>query len=209
LTGPELNIPENAVLSILVLDFDTLACEETSATDFGQAGCRIRATRHRRVGKTLGLRIAGYAQMVKARIAKVDGEDALVEYEFADPDNEEKRSERRRKVSIPAFVSSRASQEGFSCEIVDASPSGCRLASPKLTALAEDIQLQIPGLDLPVNGRIAWRSPGLAGVRLIWQFASGKTVETERFRPPDLGEKAGARAKRKSDSSGFGVKRNR
>lgn len=206
---PELDIPENAVLSILVLDFDTLACEETSATDFSQTGCRIRSCGHTEIGKTLGLRIAGFAQMIKASIVQAAGNDVVVRYEFSDRDTFEKRSERRRKVSIPAFVSGKTSQEGISCEIVDASPSGCRLLSGKLKGLPADIRLQIPGLDLPVTGRIVWRTEDLAGVRLIWQFAGSGATAEKRIRPPDLAEKTGAGSARKADSSGFGVRRNR
>jgi hypothetical protein len=204
-----MNIPEGAVLHILVLDFDTLACEETSASEFSRTGCRIQSTRHKEIGKTLGLRIAGYEQMVKARISGIGAGDIAVHYEFADSETSEKRSERRRKVSIPAFVSGKTSQEGVSCEIIDASPSGCRLSSLKLQGLPADIQLQIPGLDLPVNGKIVWRAEGLAGVKLLWQFARGARKGQERIRPPGLAEKAGAKSQRKADSSGFGVRRNR
>lgn len=209
MTGPELNIPADAVLQILVLDFDTLACEETSASDFGGKGCRVRTTKHRDIGKTLGLRIAGYEHMIKARIAEVGDGEISVRFEFEESSSVEKRSERRRKVSIPAWVSGQNSKDGQRCEIVDASPSGCRLASQKLQGLPSDIELQIPGLDLPVAGRIVWRSADFAGVRLIWRFAGGREPEEKRFKPPDLAGKAGIKPKHKGDSSGFGVKRKR
>jgi hypothetical protein len=210
LTGPELNIPEHAVLHILVLDFDTLACEETSASGFSRNGCRVQSSKHRRIGKTLGLRIAGFDQMVKARVAEISGADVVVRFEFDEGENSEKRSERRRKVSIPAWVSAQNSREGLRCEIVDASPSGCRLASYQLEGLPSDIKLQIAGLDLPVVGKIVWRSPEYAGVKLIWKFTSSKEFDEKRFRPPPpLAEKASAKPSRKSDSSGFGVKRSK
>lgn len=209
MTGPELNIPEHAVLHILVLDFDTLGCEETSASGFSRNGCRVLSTRHRNVGKTLGLRIAGFDQMVKARIAEVSGNDVIVRFEFDEAENTEKRKERRRRVSIPAWVSGQNSREGLRCEIVDASPSGCRLASHKLQALPADIQLQIAGLDLPVVGKIMWRSPEYAGVKLIWKFTSSKEFEEKRIRPPALVDKTNSSAKRRADSSGFGVRRSK
>lgn len=207
LTGPELNIPEHAVLHILVLDFDTLACEETSASNFNKRGCKVQSSKHRQVGKTLGLRIAGFDQMVKARVSEVAGPEIVVRFEFDEGDISEKRSERRRKVSIPAWVSGRNSRDGVRCEIVDASPSGCRLASHNLQILPADIQLQIAGLDLPVTGKIMWRSPDFAGVKLIWRFTSSKEFEEKRIRPPALSEKTGRAAKRRSDNSGFGVRR--
>ncbi|GAB4577079.1 MAG: hypothetical protein Tsb0019_04310 [Roseibium sp.] len=211
MTGSELNIPEHAVLHILVLDFETLGCEETSASGFSRRGCRVLSTKHRHVGKTLGLRIAGFDQMVKARVSEVNGNDIVVRFEFDEAENTEKRSERRRRVSIPAWVSGQNSREGMRCEIVDASPSGCRLASHKLEALPVDIQLQIAGLDLPVVGKIVWRSPEYAGVKLIWKFTSSKEFEEKRVRPPDLAEKtgAGSAAKRRGDNSGFGVRRSK
>ncbi|MHA7774164.1 PilZ domain-containing protein [Roseibium sp. M-1] len=207
--GPELNIPENAVLQILVLDFDTLACEETSASGFSNRGCRVQTTRHRNIGKTLGLRLAGYEHMIKARIEKVGDNEVFVRFEFEESGPVEKRSERRRKVSIPAWVSAQNSKDGQRCEIVDASPSGCRLASHKLQSFPADIELQIPGLDLPVTGRIVWRSTEFAGVKLIWRFASAPELEEKRIRPPNLAEKAGVKPTLKADSSGFGVKRKR
>ncbi|MCX2723763.1 PilZ domain-containing protein [Roseibium salinum] len=204
-----MNIPDQAVLQILVLDFDTLACEEVSASGFDKSGCRVQTSNHREVGKIIGLRVAGFEQMIKARIAELLDAEIVVSFDFEESPAVEKRAERRRKVSIPAWVSGRKSQAGVSCKIIDASHSGCRLASPKLQDLPEEIQLQIPGLDLPVVGRIVWRSPEHAGVKLIWQFSNGKEIEQKRYRPPDLAGKVGARNKGKADSSGFGVKRKR
>ncbi len=210
-----MNIPENAVLHILVLDFDTLGCEETSASGFSRNGCRVLATKHRRVGKTLGLRIAGFDQMVKARVSEVSGADVVVRFEFDEAENTEKRSERRRRVSIPAWVSGQNSREGLRCEIVDASPSGCRLASYQMENLPADIQLQIAGLDLPVVGKIVWRSPEYAGVKLIWKFTSSREFDEKRLHAPSGAGETGAKPKpsakpkpkRTSDNSGFGVRR--
>lgn len=207
MSGPEINIPERAVLHILVLDFDTLACEETSASGFSTRGCRVHTSNHKEIGKTIGLRLAGFDQMIKGRIREILESEILVSFEFVDSSVVEKRRERRRKVSIPAWVSGRQSQNGLRCEIVDASQSGCRLASRRLAELPEEIQLQIPGLDVPVPGQIVWRSPEFAGVKLIWQFSNGQEFEQKRFRPPDLAGKAGVKPKPKRDASGFGVRR--
>ncbi|POF34773.1 PilZ domain-containing protein [Roseibium marinum] len=205
MTGPDINIPERAVLHILVLDFDTLECEETSASGFSSRGCRVLTNAHKELGKTIGLRLAGFDQMIKGRVREILDSEILVSFEFANSTIVEKRRERRRKVAIPALVSGRGSQDGVRCEIVDASQSGCRLASRRLEKLPKNIQLQIPGLDMPVTGEIVWRSPEFAGVKLIWQFSNGQEFNQKRLRPPDLPEKTGMQEKR--DASGFGVRR--
>ncbi|PVB63026.1 PilZ domain-containing protein [Labrenzia sp. 011] len=205
MTGPDINIPERAVLHILVLDFDTLACEETSASGFSSRGCRVRTSAHKEVGKTIGLRLAGFDQMIKGRVREILESEILVSFEFTNSTIVEKRRERRRKVSIPALVSGRASQDGIRCEIVDASLSGCRLASRRLENLPRDIQLQIPGLDLPVAGEIVWRSPELAGVKLVWQFSNGQEFNRKGLRSPEAADKPASRPVR--DTSGFGVRR--
>ncbi|MDN3718394.1 PilZ domain-containing protein [Roseibium salinum] len=189
LSGPEMNIPDQAVLQILVLDFDTLACEEVSASGFDKSGCRVQTSNHREVGKIIGLRVAGFEQMIKARIAELLDAEIVVSFDFEESPAVEKRAERRRKVSIPAWVSGRKSQAGVSCKIIDASHSGCRLASPKLQDLPEEIQLQIPGLDLPVVGRIVWRSPEHAGVKLIWQFFERQGDRTKALSSAGSGRK--------------------
>ncbi|MFC6655431.1 PilZ domain-containing protein [Roseibium salinum] len=135
--------------------------------------------------------------MIKARIAELLDAEIVVSFDFEESPAVEKRAERRRKVSIPAWVSGRKSQAGVSCKIIDASHSGCRLASPKLQDLPEEIQLQIPGLDLPVVGRIVWRSPEHAGVKLIWQFRtarrSNKSAIVRRIWPERLEPETRAR----------------
>lgn len=205
MTGPDINIPERAVLHILVLDFDTLACEETSASGFNSRGCRVLTNAHKEVGKTIGLRLAGFDQMIKGRVREILDSEILVSFEFSNSAIVEKRRERRRKVSIPALVSGRGSQDGVRCEIIDASQSGCRLASRRLEKLPKDIQLQIPGLDLPVTGQIVWRSPEFAGVKLIWQFSNGQEFNQKPLRSPELAEKGDVNERR--NASGFGVRR--
>ncbi|WP_299811191.1 PilZ domain-containing protein [uncultured Roseibium sp.] len=206
MTGPDINIPERAVLHILVLDFDTLACEETSASGFSSRGCRVLTNAHKEVGKTIGLRLAGFDQMIKGRVKEVLDSEILVSFEFANSTIVEKRRERRRKVSIPALVSGRGSQDGVRCEIIDASQSGCRLASRRLEKLPKDIYLQIPGLDMPVTGEIVWRSPEFAGVKLIWQFSNGQEFNHKSLRSAERVERKSS-AQERRDASGFGVRR--
>lgn len=205
--GPELNIPEQAVLHILVLDFDTLACEETSASGFDRKGCRVHTTSHKQVGKMIGLRLAGFDQMIKGRIAEVMDSEIHVSFEFSEAPDYEKRRERRRKVSIPVWVSGRDSEGGLRCRIVDASQSGCRLASKYLQELPQDIKLQIPGLGMPVIGQIVWRSTEFAGVKLLWKFSNGNEFGVKGAKQPGAAEEGEAEVEERQNTSGFGVRR--
>ncbi len=195
------------MLHILVVDFETLACEETSAFGFSPKGCRIKSDRIRDPGKTIGLRIAGFDRIIKGRVAEILREDVLVAFDFTDESKVEKRRERRRKVSIHAWVSGQNASDGLRCEIVDASQSGCRLSGGMLHTLPDDVSLQIPGLDAPVSGRIVWRANDFAGVKLLWRFSNGNDFKQERLKPPSLAAKAGAAVPERNNGSGFGVKR--
>ena len=204
---PDLNIPENAVLHILILDFETLACEETSASGFDQKGCRVHTSANMQLGKVIGVRLAGYDQMIKGRVSELTENEAQITFEFSDAPDYEKRSERRRKVSIPVWVSGRTSDGGLRCRIVDASQSGCRLLSKYLEELPADIKLQIPGLDLPVYGEIVWRSADFAGVRLLWKFSNGAEFDTKVRRKRSTKPTAKEAGSEQSNATGFGVKR--
>ncbi len=204
---PEKKTSENAELQILVLDLDTLDCEETLASGFCKKGCRVQSSRLTYLGKTVGIRRAGFDRMIRGRVEKIEDGEVYVSFQFADTPQQEKRHERRRKVFIPAWVSGRQSENGQRCDIIDASHSGCRLESAGIERLPDEIKLQIGGLDMPVNGQIVWRGSGLAGVKLTWQFSNGKEFDDKRIKPPDLAEKAGVKSKRKVDTSGFAVKR--
>ena len=91
--------------------------------------------------------------------------------------DQEKRKEQRRPVHIPARVSDLSGNASFHCIISNASKNGCRLEGQGVGHLPDEIFLRINGLDLPVRGSVAWRGPECAGVRLCWQFTSGKEMK--------------------------------
>jgi len=183
----------NSNIFVLVLDFETLDCEEAVATDFSGSGCRIQSTSQSEVNKVIGLRLSGIDKMIKGRIREVRPDEILVAFEFQDDATQEKRKEKRRPVAISAMVSAAHGQPRISCQIVDASLSGCRLHSPKVGKLPDTIFLHIPGIDLPVRGCIVWRSGAYAGVRMMWQF-SGKSdyMAAKPINPPPLAGRSGA-----------------
>ncbi len=206
LTESVLNIPECTVMPILIVDFDTLACEETEAFGIGPAGCRIHTGIMRQRGKVIGLRLDGFDHMIRAKVTEVLRGEILVSFDFDSETNAEKRRERRRRVSIPAWVSGRDTSSLIRCEIVDASQSGCRLSSGRIADLPENIMLQIPGLDCPVPGKIMWRARDFAGVRLQWKFSNGKEFKKKNrktLRHDTSTENLAA----KNNTSGFGVRR--
>ncbi|MEP5623518.1 MAG: PilZ domain-containing protein, partial [Hyphomicrobiales bacterium] len=119
---------ENANLWILVLDFETLECEEVIASDFSREGCRVQSKKLKILDKHIGLRVAGFEKMIKGRVTQILDEEVVVSFEFNEDTTSEKRKERRRPVAISARVSSNGgSAAAIKCEIVDASLSGCRL----------------------------------------------------------------------------------
>ncbi|QDG79061.1 PilZ domain-containing protein [Labrenzia sp. PHM005] len=197
---------------VLVLDFETLDCEEAVATSINSSGCRVLSTKHSELDKLIGLRLAGVDKMIKGRIREVRPEEVRVAFEFQDDVACEKRKERRRPVSIAANVSASEKTKFLKCKIVDASLSGCRLHCEHLEFLSDSIILKIPGMDLPVRGCIMWRSGNYAGVKMMWQF-SGKTefMAAEKIKPPVPHKKGrlenGQRVMKAQKSSPFGLKR--
>lgn len=186
------NYPVNANLLVLVLDFQTLDCEEVVATDFSKAGCRILSNKISTLDKPIGLRLSGLDKMIRGRVSEVVEDGAVISFEFKEATGE-KRKEVRRAVSIKARVASAASDRLLRCKIVDASLSGCRLAGEGVGDLPAEIYLTIPGMDLPVKGHVVWRANGFAGVRLKWQFGGKKDViKAQTFRPPSLADKVRA-----------------
>lgn len=199
---------------VLVLDFETLDCEEAIATNISGSGCRVLSTKQSELDKLIGLRLAGVDKMIKGRIRKVKPEEIHIAFEFQDDTTREKRKERRRPVSISATVSSETGKQSLNCQIVDASLSGCRLHCEYLDLLSDTIILKIPGMDLPVRGSIMWRSDSYAGVKMLWQF-SGKTefMAAETIKPPRLADKVqtnnGQPSRMPQKSAAFGLKRRR
>lgn len=200
---------ENANLWILVLDFETLDCEEVIASDFNRFGCRVQSKKLKTLDQHIGLRVSGFEKMIKGRVSKILEDEVVVSFEFNDDTQSEKRKERRRPVSITARVSSGAEgDKTVKCEIIDASLSGCRLSSDTLYTLPDDICLRISGIDLPVQGQIMWRGAGVAGVRMLWEFSGKNELRNKTSNSPHLIENANREQKKPRRSSGdFGVKR--
>ena len=95
---------------------------------------------------------------------------AQVSFEVPQELPNEKRRETRRPVFITAIVCGKTSAVSERCRVVNASKSGCRLEGDRINRLPADIEISIPGLDLPINGKIVWRKDNQAGVKLIWPF---------------------------------------
>lgn len=172
------NIPEGATLAVLIVDLERLLCIEGSASGFTGSGCNILSHRVNELNEMVGLRVDGLEKMIKGRITYVTDGEAKVLFDFSEPGtDQEKRKERRRPVHIPARVSDLSGNASIHCIISNASKNGCRLEGQGIGHLPDDIFLRIAGLDLPVRGAVAWRGPGCAGVRLLWQFTSGKEMK--------------------------------
>ena len=170
------NIPEHAILPVLVVDLEGLTCIEASASDFNGSGCRILSSRIDELQEVIGLRVDGVDKMVRGQIVSILEDTAEVSFRFTEQTQREKRKEKRKSVRIPVRVCDAAGQALLSCTIVDASKSGCRLQTNDADFLPDQILLTIQGLDLPVMGRVAWRSSGFAGVQFLWQFSSKKEL---------------------------------
>ncbi len=172
------NIPEGATLAVLIVDLERLLCIEGSASDFSSSGCSILSHRVNELNEMIGLRVDGLEKMIKGRITYVTDGEAKVLFDFSESSkDQEKRKEQRRPVHIPARVSDLSGNASIHCVISNASKNGCRLEGKGVGHLPDDIFLRINGLDLPVRGSIAWRGPECAGVRLCWQFTSGKEMK--------------------------------
>lgn len=161
----------------MIVDLAGLLCIEGSASGFNRAGCNIIANRVDELSEVIGLRVDGLEKMIRGRITEIADGEAKVAFEFSDPDKDrEKRRERRRPVHISALVSDMSARTWFHCIITNASQNGCRLDGEGVSHMPDDIYLRINGLDLPVRGNIAWRGTACAGVRLLWQFSTGKDM---------------------------------
>ena len=171
------NIPENATLAVLIVDLEGLLCIEGSASGFNRAGCNIMSNRIGEMSEMVGLRVDGLEKMIRGRLTDISDGEATVLFDFNNLDKgQEKRRERRRPVNIPAKAADMSGRTWIHCVITNASQNGCRLDGHGISHLPDDIYLKINGLDLPVRANIAWRGTGCAGVRLLWQFSTGKDM---------------------------------
>ncbi|ADZ71768.1 PilZ domain-containing protein [Polymorphum gilvum] len=186
------HLPSTAVVSVLVIDLERLRCIEASASRFSESGCRIQSNRIGELHDTIGLRVDGLDQMIKARITSFCGQEADVAFEFGEGKNVDKRKERRIKVIIPARVTDRSGEKRVCCVISDASKSGCRIEGEGLHALPDDILITIEAFDIPIRGRIVWRKVDCAGVRLMWQFSNRVQFQPSAMTPAAKAKKASA-----------------
>lgn len=68
----------------------------------------------------------------------------------------------------------------FTCVILDASKSGCRVVCNRLDELPDAIMIHPQGLDRPIRARIAWRCHRIAGVHFLWDGQDPAPFATER-----------------------------
>lgn len=187
---------------VLIVDLDDMSCFEAVVLDVDGQGCRVVSDRAEWVRSQIGLRLPGFDKLICGEVVAHDGPEARIAFGAKSEEPTERRREIRRPVWITASVCCDETQSAVKCRIVDASRSGCRLESERLDRLADVIQISIPGLDLPLNGRIVWRSKAQAGVQLTWPIepdALPSGLETGRSSP-----RASARRSGKRRISAFG-----
>ncbi|GAA0778439.1 hypothetical protein E1180_01590 [Roseibium denhamense] len=174
---------------VLVLDFETLDCEDTIARDVSRHGCRVRARNMRALGKPVGVRLIGIDTIIRGRICELLSQEVIVAFEEADQAKLSSKPRTHRKVSIKAQILAGPETGAIDCRIVAASHSGCQLQGEGLDGLPDTITLKISGLAVPVAGRVLWRAEKAAGVQMMWQFPAGDVFMVDRITPPSLLEK--------------------
>ena len=80
----------------------------------------------------------------------------------------QKRASRRIDLSMEAVVSDLTRSNRVVCTICDASKLGCRIKSGDISALPDDILVEVGSLRTPIRGTIVWRKHGMAGVKFNW-----------------------------------------
>ncbi|WP_422039886.1 PilZ domain-containing protein [Roseibium sp.] len=171
-------ISDNCVTA-LVVDLGDMSCFEASAVDLNDTGCWIVSDKVDLLKKEVGLRLAGKDKLVRGTVTAYADNEARVSFLADDQAIGEKRREIRRSVWISTVVSGKTSPFLVKCRIVDASKSGCRLEADGLDRLPQDIEISIPGLDMPIAAKIIWRRNGQAGVRLNWPFDPAPVLTPE------------------------------
>nr|WP_319386117.1 PilZ domain-containing protein [uncultured Roseibium sp.] len=169
---------ENCVAA-LVVDLGDMSCFEASAIDLNDTGCWIVSDKIDLLKKEVGLRLAGNNKLVRGTVTAYADNEAWVSFLADDRATAEKRREVRRSVWISTVVSGKTSPFIVKSRIIDASRSGCRLEADGLDRLPQDIEISIPGLDMPIAAKIIWRRNGQAGVRLNWPFDPAPVLTPE------------------------------
>lgn len=167
-----LAIAENTNISVtaLAVDLADMSCLEVSVQDLTDDGCWIISDKIDLLKESIGLRLEGRDRLVRGNIVAYGDSEAQISFKVEFEEPTEKRQEIRRPVWITSIVCGRSNPVSMKCRIVDASRSGCRLEGDKLDRLPAEIDVSIPGLDLPIPGEIVWRGNNQAGVRLDWPF---------------------------------------
>ncbi|CTQ52727.1 PilZ domain protein [Roseibium album] len=154
----------------LAVDLADMSCLEVSVQDMTDDGCWIFSDKINLLKEQIGLRLEGRDKLVRGNIVAYGDSEAQISFKVKFEEPSEKRREIRRPVWITSVICGRTNPVSMKCRIVDASKSGCRLEGDKLDRLPEEIDVSIPGLDLPIPAQIIWRGNNQAGVRLDWPF---------------------------------------
>ncbi len=189
----------------LVVDLEKLSCVEAKVYGLTEKGCTVVCEQMHLLKDEIGLRLKDVKTMLRGKVVSHSGNEAQVSFSPEKNEPVEKRREPRRRVLITAIVCSRVGRETLRCHIVDASKSGCRLESDQLDKLPDDIEISIPKLDMPLVGKIVWRSGDYAGVSLNWPFTeeSGSNFPNKRIKPE---EQEAEKARRRGRGGAFGVR---
>jgi len=78
------------------------------------------------------------------------------------------RASHRIGLSMEALVSDLTRSNRVVCTICDASKHGCRIKSGDISALPDDIFVEVKSMKSPIRGTIVWRKDGMAGVNFNW-----------------------------------------
>ncbi len=191
-------------LSALVVDLADMSCFEAKAHDLNAKGCWIVSDKVDLLKEEVGLRLPGIDKLVRGIVTAYGDNEAQISFEAKTPGANEQRREIRRRVCITAIVCGRTSPVTMKCRIVDASRSGCRLEGDRLGSLPQDIEVSIPGLDLPISAMIVWRNNNQAGVKLNWPFEPDQQSETAGMIKKLQEEKTKRKPKPKKRISAFG-----
>ncbi|WP_298813779.1 PilZ domain-containing protein [uncultured Roseibium sp.] len=194
-------------MSALVVDLADMSCFEVAARELTDTGCWIVSDKVDLLKEEVGLRIDGFDKLLHGAVIAYGDNEAQISFEVNKPASDDKRREVRRPVWITAIVCGKSNPVSMKCRIVDASRSGCRLEGEHLTRLPDNIDISIPGLDLPVAGRIVWHKNGQAGVQLSWPFATEPAPQPNELIRKLQEEKAEPKPKpvRKKKISAFGA----
>jgi hypothetical protein len=158
----------DASAEVLVIDFDNLTCVKAVVSNVSQWGCRLTSDEIYEIRKNIGIRLNENSKLVKATVTAVKGQDASVVFPKQEAKIQDKRRERRNKVSIPVKISDREGITEISGTVTDAGQNGCRVNAKGLSSLPEEVTLNMRSFDKPVLGEFVWRNETSAGVRLIW-----------------------------------------